>query len=114
MLGEAAVPSVGVHDALHTAARMMLLHEVPLEVIGTVLGSRSDRSPGARERRRWAAARCFLAHRRGVLRADDYANRNGRPSAQGAPMTVCAGQTWWGGWGSNPRPKDYESSALTG
>ena len=20
----------------------------------------------------------------------------------------------WGGWGSNPRPKDYESSALTG
>jgi hypothetical protein len=20
---------------------------------------------------------------------------------------------WWGGWGSNPRPKDYESSALT-
>ncbi len=19
----------------------------------------------------------------------------------------------WGGWGSNPRPKDYESSALT-
>ena len=21
---------------------------------------------------------------------------------------------WWGGWGSNPRPKDYESSALTG
>ena len=21
--------------------------------------------------------------------------------------------TRWGGWGSNPRPKDYESSALT-
>ncbi len=25
-----------------------------------------------------------------------------------------AGQSPWGGWGSNPRPKDYESSALTG
>jgi integrase len=25
-----------------------------------------------------------------------------------------AGQRWWGGWGSNPRPRDYESPALTG
>ncbi|MCU1604276.1 MAG: Phage integrase [Modestobacter sp.] len=24
-----------------------------------------------------------------------------------------AGQTGWGGWGSNPRPRDYESHALT-
>ncbi|MCW2538035.1 MAG: phage integrase [Modestobacter sp.] len=24
-----------------------------------------------------------------------------------------AGQTRWGGWGSNPRPRDYESHALT-
>ena len=22
-------------------------------------------------------------------------------------------QSWWARWGSNPRPKDYESSALT-
>jgi hypothetical protein len=21
---------------------------------------------------------------------------------------------WWGGWDSNPRPRDYESPALTG
>ncbi len=27
---------------------------------------------------------------------------------------IAAGQTWWGGWGSNPRPTDYESAALTG
>jgi hypothetical protein len=25
-----------------------------------------------------------------------------------------AGQSAWGGWGSNPRPRDYESHALTG
>ena len=25
-----------------------------------------------------------------------------------------AGQTWWGGWDSNPGPADYESAALTG
>ncbi len=24
------------------------------------------------------------------------------------------GNYWWGGWGSNPRPTDYESAALTG
>ncbi|GAA4921926.1 integrase-like protein [Stackebrandtia albiflava] len=28
-------------------------------------------------------------------------------------MSVTAGQTWWGGWGSNPRPTGYESAALT-
>ncbi len=27
--------------------------------------------------------------------------------------TRAASITEWGGWGSNPRPKDYESSALT-
>ena len=25
-----------------------------------------------------------------------------------------ATRLWWGGWGSNPRPTDYESAALTG
>jgi hypothetical protein len=25
----------------------------------------------------------------------------------------CSGATWWGGQGSNPRPRDYESPALT-
>jgi hypothetical protein len=25
-----------------------------------------------------------------------------------------AGKDRWGGWGSNPRPRDYESHALTG
>jgi len=30
----------------------------------------------------------------------------------GAVRHVIAGQRWWGGWGSNPRPADYESSIL--
>lgn len=38
ILAEAGVPPVSVHDARHTAATMMLLHGVPLEVIATVLG----------------------------------------------------------------------------
>jgi hypothetical protein len=45
-----------------------------------------------------------------------------RPSQARSRITrVCPGQgpwTWtleeWGGWGSNPRPADYESAALTG
>ena len=54
-----------------------------------------------------------------------------RPAADAAVPTSCpsvdgmgapgerregesAGQTRWGGWGSNPRPRDYESHALTG
>jgi hypothetical protein len=31
----------------------------------------------------------------------------------GAQNVLTCGNAWWGGWGSNPRPKDYESSALT-
>ena len=36
-----------------------------------------------------------------------------------AVATLCGTQSqritwWWGGWGSNPRPRDYESHALTG
>ena len=32
---------------------------------------------------------------------------------RGATRSVTRVLAWWGGWGSNPRPKDYESSALT-
>jgi hypothetical protein len=31
------------------------------------------------------------------------------------PVTIKSGAIEeWGGWGSNPRPTDYESAALTG
>ena len=33
--------------------------------------------------------------------------------SQLAGNSFTAGQAWWGGWGSNPRPADYESAALT-
>ena len=29
--------------------------------------------------------------------------------ASRAGQHVSAGEDWWGGWGSNPRPADYES-----
>jgi hypothetical protein len=33
--------------------------------------------------------------------------------SQLAGNSATAAQMWWGGWGSNPRPADYESAALT-
>jgi hypothetical protein len=37
----------------------------------------------------------------------------GAEKSQPAGNGSYAGQTVWGGWGSNPRPADYESAALT-
>ena len=37
----------------------------------------------------------------------------GAAKSQPAGNGSYAGQTGWGGWGSNPRPADYESAALT-
>jgi len=48
-----------------------------------------------------------------------YLGRHRQPSAEADQSRVNRSNTahlWgylWGGWGSNPRPKDYESSALT-
>jgi vanillate/3-O-methylgallate O-demethylase len=33
--------------------------------------------------------------------------------SQSAGKGSASAQAWWGGWGSNPRPADYESAALT-
>jgi hypothetical protein len=37
-------------------------------------------------------------------------------AARGASQESASdmGKRWWGGWDSNPRPRDYESHALTG
>jgi|MEHZ01.5.fsa_nt_MEHZ011513611.1_3 hypothetical protein len=32
---------------------------------------------------------------------------------QSIPIRVDSLSAWWGRWGSNPRPSDYESRALT-
>ena len=33
--------------------------------------------------------------------------------SQSIPIRVDSLSAWWGRWGSNPRPSDYESRALT-
>jgi hypothetical protein len=46
----------------------------------------------------------------------DEAHDEGDLSGALAPTPTCdaVNRPWWGGWGSNPRPTDYESAALTG
>ena len=39
--------------------------------------------------------------------------QGGTAKSQPAGNGSAAAQMWWGGWGSNPRPADYESAALT-
>jgi len=59
-----------------------------------------------------ASARVFhpLTLRAWRERQPNWHHRSSRARAQRA---VSAGQAMWGGWGSNPRPRDYESRALT-
>jgi hypothetical protein len=55
-------------------------------------------------------------HRRPAGQMQRWSTMRGR-SLRRAHLTsgVCAEVGgWWGGWGSNPRPADYESAALTG
>jgi hypothetical protein len=42
-----------------------------------------------------------------------FPSETGTAKSQLAGNGSYAGQTAWGGWGSNPRPADYESAALT-
>lgn len=48
-----------------------------------------------------------------VTASDDEATDITRPGRSGRVPTPSA-QGWWGRWGLNPRPTDYESAALTG
>jgi Phage integrase, N-terminal SAM-like domain len=42
-----------------------------------------------------------------------FSSGNRATKSQSAGNGFTAVQVWWGGWGSNPRPADYESAALT-
>jgi hypothetical protein len=85
----------------HASAAMTL--DVYAGLFGDDLDALADRMDEAAAR-----ASCKLSA--------DSAPRSGRSTARLEARRCCLTWTlvWWGGWGSNPRPKDYESSALTG
>jgi len=43
-----------------------------------------------------------------------FSHKGGTAKSQLAGNGSAAGQTRWGGWGSNPRPADYEDTGLAG
>ena len=47
-------------------------------------------------------------------RSQNVASAPATRLATRANVSLTSGNSWWGGWDSNPRPRDYESPALTG
>ena len=120
------LPPVRLHDLRHLAASLTYRATRDLKLTSQMLGRASTAiteqvhtsvfEDVEREAAEQAAALVPRAH---------------RPAADAGVPTVCppgtvtdvrgrapegetAGRTGWGGWGSNPRPRDYESHALTG
>ncbi len=129
-----ALPPVRLHDLRHGAATLALAAGADLKVVSYELGHASiqitqDLYTSVLPQVSQAAANAVAA-----LLASSRRDAPEAPAGAGSERSVhtsCTrgdksdrhlglvedktpGQTRWGGWGSNPRPKDYESSALTG
>jgi Phage integrase family len=114
-----------VHDARHTAATLLLEQGVGIRVVQQILGhsqvSQTERYAhvtiqlGQDAAERMASA---LWGRATQLQPELQPRIRSRPSQDPQMQHEIAGQGTddgeWGGWGSNPRPADYESAALTG
>jgi hypothetical protein len=99
---------------------------------GSMLGRREDDSLGRGAQLRWLVATSSCAARfRGLGARIGHSEPQMTASRRAQPHMVTAskietvqhfcssqaitcGFNEWGGWGSNPRPTDYESAALTG
>ncbi|RZU31170.1 phage integrase family protein [Blastococcus saxobsidens] len=120
------LPPVRLHDLRHLAASLTYRATKDLKLTSQMLGHASTAiteqvytsvfEDVEREAAESAAALVPRAHRAPI----DAAVPTSCPPGGAAGLTgglgasETAGQTRWGGWGSNPRPRDYESHALTG
>ncbi len=123
LLADADVRPARVHDARHTAATLLLEQGIDIRVVQQILGH-SQLSQTERYTHVTRALSTDAANRMtDVLWAgdsDDHGEPQLLPELQ--PETIMTSgqaakspvQGQWGGWGSNPRPADYESAALTG
>src|SRR3954453_9672927 len=137
LLARHDLPPIRLHDLRHGTATLALAAGAGVKVVSHELGHSSiqitqDLYTSALPQVSKAAADAVAALLAGSRQATDQADAQG-PSGQVAGrlahtshtrgdetdsrlvggMDMTAGQSGWGGWGSNPRPKDYESSALT-
>ena len=118
-LRQAGVERLRIHDLRHTAASLAIEAGANVKGVQRMLGHASAAITLD------VYADLFDGHLEAVASALDAARtkalgaRLGPDASSVAPMraprnTITAGQNEWGGWGSNPRPTDYESAALTG
>ncbi len=122
----AGLPPVRLHDLRHLAASLTYRATKDLKLTSQMLGHSSTAiteqvytsvfEDVEREAAESAAALVPRAHRAPI---DANVPTSCPPvdhvGARGpARKDETAGQDRWGGWGSNPRPRDYESHALTG
>jgi integrase len=120
LLRTAGVRDARLHDARHTAATLALLQGISPRVvmqilghsqIGLTLGTYSHMVP---ELAADAAARMDTAlWGPPVSPQPENGDRNGtavrrRPEPKNARGQRSQGKSRWGGWDSNPRPRDYE------
>ncbi len=126
LLFQAQVRPARVHDARHTAATLLLEQGIDIRVVQQILGH----SQLSQTERYTHVTRALSQHAADRMSDALWGPSVGGPNDQGPtelqpklqPKTIMkakeagktAGHTQWGGWGSNPRPADYESAALTG
>ncbi len=110
------VPGLTPHDLRHTAASLavqagqrMLGHASAAMTLDVYAGLFGDDLDAVAERLDDAAARPC-----GLFADSDPSGRGSSVRDRSRKWPLTWAFAWWGGWGSNPRPKDYESSALTG
>jgi integrase len=129
LLEDAGIRAARVHDARHTAATLLLEQGVGIRVVQQILGhsqlSQTERythvtaalSQDAADRMSqalWGSSKPAdpelhsAPTATGAATGNDHETRSSSKAAGQRPNSA------WGGWGSNPRPADYESAALTG
>ena len=123
---EAGVPVIKLHEARHSAISLMRdagVRSVDPHSRGRAFRRRDLRQVHAHPDRgapgcRRAGRRAGPGSRGRVMTRTDvplvFLGSTAAGCHSSAQDHVPAGQKWWGGWGSNPRPADYESAALTG
>jgi Phage integrase family len=125
LLRVAGVREARVHDARHTAATLLLEQGVGIRVVQQILGhsqvSQTERyTHVTTQLGRDAAERMSgaLWSPAAQLQPELQPEIDSRPTNGSQETRETPGQNdddhEWGGWGSNPRPADYESAALTG
>jgi integrase len=120
------LPPVRLHDLRHLAASLTYRATKDLKLTSQMLGHASTAiteqvytSVFEDVEREAAESAASLVPRARRVRPDDAPVPTTRPpegkkSAAGlVRKDETAGESRWGGWGSNPRPRDYESLALT-